>query len=141
MSSSMNDVMQLCRELSENLEVKMAVKSSVSAGAVTGMACCAGGLVAGPPGIAVGGAVGGLWGWWMTSGQFKPLPQIIMALPQQQKEKLHSSVMAVLGSLKWDNLIQLLEFVKSNDILYQKVIEVVLDFFKNDQKAEVKRVI
>ncbi|KAF5889266.1 protein C19orf12, partial [Clarias magur] len=88
--------------------MKAAVKGSVKGGAVAGGSAAVGGLLLGPAGLAVGGAVGGLLGWWMTSGQFKPVPQILMELPSQEKQQLYSDIRAILGSLDWTDASQLM---------------------------------
>ena len=54
MSPRMDDVMQLCCDLSANQQIKAAVKNSGKGSAVAGGTAFLGGLLGGPPGIAVG---------------------------------------------------------------------------------------
>lgn len=54
MASRMDDVMQLCSDLSANQQIKAAVKNSGKGSAVAGGTAFLGGLLGGPPGIAVG---------------------------------------------------------------------------------------
>lgn len=86
------------------------------------------------PGAAVGGALGG----WMTSGQFKPLPEILMEMSPKQQEQLYSDVMAIVGTLKWTEVVQLIAQVNGNASLHEQVLGAVLNFTKNQLKAEVK---
>uniref|UniRef100_A0AAR2LG14 CS012 protein n=1 Tax=Pygocentrus nattereri TaxID=42514 RepID=A0AAR2LG14_PYGNA len=85
-----------------------------------------------------GGALGGLLGYWLTSGQFKPVPEIIMALPPQQQQKLYSDVMAILGTLDWVDVVQLVTLVMGNATMQQQVAAAVLSYVTKELKAEVR---
>ncbi|XP_071238127.1 protein C19orf12 homolog isoform X3 [Salvelinus alpinus] len=85
-----------------------------------------------------GGAVGGLLGWWMTSGQFRPLPQIIMELPPHQQQRLYADIMGVLGSLNWTDLAQLTALVMGNATLQQQVTAALLRYITKELRAEVR---
>lgn len=97
-----------------------------------------GGLLGGPPGIAVGGAVGGLLGSWLTSGQFRPLPQILMELPPNQQQKLYDDVMVILGNLNWMDAAQLVALVMGNSTLQQQVTAALLNYITKELRAEVR---
>ncbi|KAJ8417714.1 hypothetical protein AAFF_G00225570 [Aldrovandia affinis] len=98
----------------------------------------ASGLLGGPPGIAVGGAVGGLLGCWMTSGEFLPLPQILMELPPKDKQKLYNEIMVVLGSIDWTDVAQLTALVMGNAMLKQQVTAALISYVTRELKAEVQ---
>ncbi|XP_063044290.1 protein C19orf12 homolog [Engraulis encrasicolus] len=138
MPSRMDDVMRLCCDLSANQQIKVAVKNSTKGAAVAGGTAFIGGLLAGPPGLAVGGAVGGLLGCWLTSGQFKPLPQILLELPPHQQEKLFKDVMSVLSSLDWTDVAQLIALVMGNATLQQQVTATLLNYITKELRAEVR---
>ncbi|KPP61478.1 protein C19orf12-like [Scleropages formosus] len=138
MTPRIDDVMQLCCRLSESKEMKAAVRNSGKGALMAGAIAFAGGLVGGPPGIAVGGAVGGLLGCWMTTGQFRPLPQIIMELPPQEQKKLYDDIMVVLGSLDWMDAAQLIALVMGNASLQQQVMAALLSYVTQQLRAEVR---
>ncbi|KAI4825415.1 hypothetical protein KUCAC02_021095 [Chaenocephalus aceratus] len=117
MCHRINDVMKLCCELSAHQQIQTTVKGSGKGAAAAGGLAFAGGLVGGPLGIAVGGAVGGLLGCWLTSGQFKPLPQIIMELSPQQQQKLYE--------------------VMGNAALKQQATAALLGYITKELQAEV----
>ncbi|XP_072241549.1 protein C19orf12 homolog [Leuresthes tenuis] len=137
MGQRINDVMKLCCELSANQQIKATVKGSGKGAAAAGGLAFAGGLIGGPLGIAVGGAVGGLLGCWMTSGQFKPLPQIIMELNPQQQRKLYDDLMAILGDVQWTDLVQLTALVMGNVALKQQLTAALLGYITKELQAEV----
>ncbi|KAM6942688.1 protein C19orf12 homolog [Xenentodon cancila] len=134
----MDDVMRLCCEISAHDEIRVAVRGSATGAAVAGGGAFVGGLLAGPVGIAVGATVGGIFGSWMTSGQFKPLPQILMELPPNQKQKLYSDVMRVLGRMDWTDAAQLIALVMSNATLQQQVTAALLSYITKELRAEVR---
>ncbi|XP_029353404.1 protein C19orf12 homolog [Echeneis naucrates] len=138
MAPLMNDVMRLCCEISAQEQIQVAVKNSAKGAAVAGGTAFVGGLLGGPAGIAVGGAVGGLLGSWMTSGQFRPLPQVLMELPPNQQKKLYDDIMAVLNNLSWTDAAQLIALVMGNSTLQQQVTAALLNYIAKELRAEVK---
>nr|XP_020007143.1 protein C19orf12 homolog isoform X1 [Castor canadensis] len=96
MPVKVQDVMKLLCSISEKRKMKAAVKHTLMGVLVTGAATFVGGLAFGPPGLAAGGAVGGLLGAWMARGQFKPVPQILMELPPAEQQKLFNEVAAIV---------------------------------------------
>lgn len=129
--------MKLCCELSANQQIKTAVKGSGKGAAAAGALAFAGGLVGGPLGIAVGGAAGGLLGCWLTSDQFKPLPQIIMELSPQEKQKLYDNLMEILGDIQWTDMAQLIALVMGNATLKQQLTAALLGYITKELQAEV----
>lgn len=138
MAPRVDDVMRLCCELSAHDQIKVAVKSSAKGAAVAGGTAFVGGLLGGPAGIAVGGAMGGLLGSWLTSGQFRPLPQILMELPPNQREQLYGNIVRVLGSLDWTDAAQLIALVMGNATLQQQVTAALLNYVTKELRAEVR---
>lgn len=82
--------------------------------------------------------MGGLLGSWLTSGQFRPLPQILMELPPKEQQKLYDDVMAVLGSLTWTDAVQLIALVMGNSSLQQQVTAAIISYVTNELRAEVR---
>ncbi|XP_061577380.1 protein C19orf12 homolog [Cololabis saira] len=137
MGHRINDIMKLCCELSANQQIKCTVTGSGKGAAAAGGLAFAGGLVGGPLGIAVGGAVGGLLGCWLTSGQFKPLPQIIMELNPEQQNKLYEDLIAIMGDIQWTDVAQLTALVMGNATLKQQLTAALLSYVTKELQAEV----
>ncbi|XP_018938762.1 protein C19orf12 homolog [Cyprinus carpio] len=138
MANLKDDIMKLCCEISADKRIKAAFKQSAKGALVAGGTAFVGGLIGGPAGIAVGAAVGGALGGWMTSGQFRPLPEILMEMGPTQQEKLYSDIMAIVGTLKWTDVAQLITQVNGNASLHEQVLGAVLNFTKNQLKADVR---
>ncbi|NXS64492.1 CS012 protein, partial [Brachypteracias leptosomus] len=62
----------------------------------------------------LGGALGGLLGAWMTSGQFRPVPQILLELPPAEQQKLYDEAIGILRHLDWTDVAQLIRLVMAN---------------------------
>ncbi|KAM4894600.1 protein C19orf12 homolog [Sylvia borin] len=132
-----DDVMALLSHLATVKGMKAAVAHSGRGALVTGASAFLGGVLGGPPGIAVGGAVGGLIGW-ITSGQFKSVPQILMELPAAEKQKLCAEATAVVKNLNWIDAAQLIALVMANSSLTDKVLGVLTTYLTNELKAQIR---
>ncbi|XP_049720595.1 protein C19orf12 homolog isoform X2 [Loxodonta africana] len=132
------DIMKLLCSISEERKMKAAVKHSGRGALVTGAVAFVGGLVGGPPGLAVGGAVGGLLGAWMTSGQFKPIPQIIMELPPSEQQKLFNEAAAIVRHLEWTDAVQLTALVMGSEALQQQLLAMLVSYINKELRAEVR---
>ncbi|XP_030271316.1 protein C19orf12 homolog [Sparus aurata] len=132
MDQRVNDVIHLCREIANQPEFKNTWKEVVTGSSITAAGAAAGGLLLGPLGFPVGGAAGGLLSWLMTRGKFKSLPQILMELPQAEKQKLYDNVVAVLDNLTWKNAAQLDEVVMGNADLRERVTDVLQNYIKKN---------
>uniref|UniRef100_A0A452DQH8 Uncharacterized protein n=1 Tax=Capra hircus TaxID=9925 RepID=A0A452DQH8_CAPHI len=117
---AVEDIMRLLCSVSQKKKIKAAFKYSWLGGLVTGTVAVVGGLVGGPKGIAIGGAVGGLLGAWMTSGKFKPVPQIIMELPADEQER----------DLSWTSVEQL--------TMLEQLVDMLNNYFIKELGSEMK---
>ncbi|NXN13882.1 CS012 protein, partial [Indicator maculatus] len=132
------DVMDLFSHLAKVKDMKAAVIYSGQGALVASASAFAGGLLAGPVGIAVGGALGGLLGGWMTAGQFKPVPQILMELPPSEQQKLYDEAVVILRNLDWTDVAQLTALVMGNANLQQKLTEVLINYFTRELNVKMK---
>ncbi|XP_068938691.1 protein C19orf12 homolog isoform X4 [Petaurus breviceps papuanus] len=74
----------------------------------------------------------------MTSGQFKPIPQIIMELPPIEQQRLFNEAFAIIRDLDWTDVVQLTALVMGNDALQQKLASVVVNYITQTLRAEVQ---
>ncbi|NXI23907.1 CS012 protein, partial [Sterrhoptilus dennistouni] len=85
----------------------------------------------------LGGAVGGLIGW-MTSGQFKSVPQILVELPSAEKQKLCAEATALVRNLNWIDAAHLIALVMANSSLTDKLLGVLTTYLTNELKAQIR---
>ncbi|NXY50248.1 CS012 protein, partial [Ceuthmochares aereus] len=138
MPINVDDVVQLFCHLSQEKGMKAAFKHSGRGALLAGATAFLGGLVGGPPGIAVGGAFGGLLGAWMTTGQFKPVPQILVELPPAEQQKLYDEAIVILRRLDWTDVAQLTALVMSNAGLQQQLTGVLINYLSKELRAEIQ---
>ncbi|KFZ69589.1 Protein C19orf12 [Podiceps cristatus] len=138
MPISVDDVMQLFCHLSREKGMKAAVKHSGRGALLAGATAFIGGLMGGPPGIAVGGAFGGLLGAWMTTGQFRPVPQILLELPPAEQQKLYNEAVGILRRLDWADIVQLTALVMGNASLQEKLTAVLINYLSKELRAEIQ---
>uniref|UniRef100_A0AAA9S7N5 Chromosome 18 C19orf12 homolog n=1 Tax=Bos taurus TaxID=9913 RepID=A0AAA9S7N5_BOVIN len=84
------------------------------------------------------GAVGGLLGAWMTSGQFKPVPQIIMELPPAEQQKLFNEATAIIRHLEWTDAVQLTMLVMGSEALQKQLLAMLANYVTRELRAEVQ---
>ncbi|NWI69150.1 CS012 protein, partial [Todus mexicanus] len=138
MPINVDEVMQLFCHLSQARGMKAAVKHSGRGALVAGATAFLGGLMGGPPGIAVGGAFGGLLGAWMTAGHFRPVAQILMELPPAEQQKLYDEAVGILRHLDWTDVAQLTALVMGNAGLQQQLTAVLFNYFSKELRAEIQ---
>ncbi|NWW13303.1 CS012 protein, partial [Oreocharis arfaki] len=132
-----DDVMYLLIRIASLKDMKAAVTHSGRGALLTGASAFLGGLLAGPIGIAAGGAVGGLVGW-ITSGEFKPVPQILMELPPSERQKLCAEAMTIIKNLDWTDAAQLVALVLANASMKEKLAGVLVGYLSRELKAQIK---
>ncbi|XP_078256572.1 protein C19orf12 homolog [Rhinoraja longicauda] len=138
MPVDINGIMHLVRRVSEVEKMQVAIKHSAKGALLAGAVAFAGGMVGGPLGIAAGGTLGGLLGAWMTSGQFKPVPQILMELAPNEQLMLSNEVNNIIQHLDWTDVVQLTSLVMGNVALKQQVVAAICSFFMKQLNAEVQ---
>uniref|UniRef100_A0A8C7C4R8 Uncharacterized protein n=1 Tax=Neovison vison TaxID=452646 RepID=A0A8C7C4R8_NEOVI len=120
------DIMKLLCCVAEEMKKKGSLEQAVG-GMIIGQA-------GGPSGAAVcKGGVGGLLGTRMTSRQFKPIPETIMELPPNKKQKLYNEAMAILGHLKWRDTEDLTTLVMHSEALKKQLLAMLEKCLKEAQ--------
>lgn len=82
--------------------------------------------------------MGGLLGAWMSSGQFKPVPQILMEMPNDQQQKLCENIYTIINNLHWTDATQLIMLVMGNASLQQKVSAALINYVSHELKGEIQ---
>ncbi|XP_072926208.1 protein C19orf12 homolog isoform X3 [Hemitrygon akajei] len=74
----------------------------------------------------------------MTSGQFKPVPQILIELPPNQRQVLCDDVRNIVRHLDWTDGVQLISLVMGNAALKSQVLAAISGYFMKQFNAEVR---
>ncbi|XP_054567055.1 protein C19orf12-like [Eptesicus fuscus] len=108
-------------------EKNMDWKHIGEATAVTSTMMVIGARVAGPWGLAIVGAVGGLlgaWRWW----RYKSVPKRLKELTSTEKKNLYRQVMAIVRALDWTDFEELTEQVVNDKAVQEKLLELTMSF-------------
>lgn len=74
----------------------------------------------------------------MTSGQFKPVPQILMELPPAEQQKLFNEVTNILRNVDWTDAVQLTALVMGSEALQQKLLAMLVGYISKELNAEIR---
>ncbi|XP_048814187.1 protein C19orf12 homolog [Lagopus muta] len=133
-----DQMMQLLCRVAQEKGMTAAVKHSGRGALLAGATAFVGGLLGGPPGIAVGGALGGLLGAWMNRAKFKPVPQILMQLPPAEQQKLYIEAIVLLKSLDWSDFARLTAVVMNSHLLQLQLAKLLENYFTRELSAVIK---
>ncbi|KFU97545.1 PREDICTED: protein C19orf12 homolog [Pterocles gutturalis] len=133
-----DDVLLLFCSLSRSHGMKVVVKHCGRGTLLAGATAFIGGLMGGPPGILLGGAVGGLCGALMNTKELKPVADILMKLPPNEKKILSDEAFVILRHLHWNVFLELLCLVKEDPTLEQKLIDILEKYLCKQLRAEIQ---
>ncbi|XP_042293606.1 protein C19orf12 homolog isoform X2 [Sceloporus undulatus] len=74
----------------------------------------------------------------MTSGQFKPIPQIILELPPVEQQQLYDRAYAIISHLDWTDTAQLIALVMGNMAVQEKLLAVLTSYITNELRGEIQ---
>lgn len=74
----------------------------------------------------------------MTSGQFKPIPQILMELPPAEQQKLFNEATAIVRHLDWTDAVQLTALVMGSEALQRQLLAMLVGYVTKELRAEVR---
>jgi len=131
MTFEMEEVISACRIIATQENVDICITSAAQGAAVAGAGAFVCGLFLGPPGLAIGGALGGLAGSAM-SRSYKPLPQILSEMSQADRRKLYNHMKTALERLEVTDAIVLMAIVSNpQHALRETVAREFLAYFGN----------
>lgn len=124
--------------LTDKQSMRVTLKSSAKGAAVAGSSTFLGGLVAGPIGLFLGGAVGGLVAYAMTNNQFKPVSHVIMHdLSVREQEQLKQRIVDALSRFQPTDLVAIASLLAGNMAAQQTVITAVVSFLTNEMRMQI----
>lgn len=133
-----DEIVNIVSKLSDESGLKVTVKESVKGGVIAGAACTIGGVLLGPPGLAIGGAIGGCLAYVFGNGKFRPVSDVIMHdMRNEDRQQLVHSVQRILADLDPADAMHLLVLINGNAALKGRVITEVTNFFQNQMNMAI----
>jgi hypothetical protein len=127
-----DEIVNIISKLSDESGLKVTVNESVKGGVIAGTACTIGGVLLGPPGLAIGGAIGGCLAYILGNGKFKPVSDVITHdMRPEDRQQLVRSVERIVADLDAADAMHLLVLIQGNAVLKGQVISEVTNFFQH----------
>ncbi|XP_013777327.1 protein C19orf12 homolog [Limulus polyphemus] len=137
MPVDLDDLMKLLMILASEENLKVTVNESVKGGIVAGTSAAVGGLLMGPVGLAVGGAVGGCAACYIARDKFKPVVQVIQEMSNDKKERLVDAVTDVTSNLNITDVARLAVLLSGNAAVRKMVIDAMMSFLSNELNYKI----
>jgi len=124
--------------LADEDQLKVTVKSSAYGGVVAGVATTVGGIVAGPPGLLIGGAVGGLLAY-KTAGDFRPVSQVIKDMNAHDRQLLYDAMKDIINNLAIDDYLALVAFLSGGPglLIRQQLMDRMVTFLRDQMRLQM----
>ncbi|XP_077982318.1 protein C19orf12 homolog [Glandiceps talaboti] len=131
------ELIRLLAMLSEEEQMKVAVRQTLKGGLIAGSFATVGGLLGGPVGIAVGGALGGAWGAWATKGKFRPVSDILIDMNKEQRVQLQEYFNLAFRSLTTEDFTALNKMVAGDEQVRRKMLYGLKTYFNDELKMVI----
>uniref|UniRef100_A0A182QXE8 Uncharacterized protein n=1 Tax=Anopheles farauti TaxID=69004 RepID=A0A182QXE8_9DIPT len=124
--------------LTDKESMRVTLKSSVKGATIAGSSTFVGGLLAGPVGLFVGSALGGLLAYTMSNGQFKPVSHIIKHdLSVREQEQLKERIVHALSEFQAIDLVTILSLLAGNAAAQKLVLSTVVSFLTSEMRMQI----
>ncbi|KAK9511615.1 hypothetical protein O3M35_000239 [Rhynocoris fuscipes] len=134
------ELLKAAEVVAEKEEMKVTVKYSLCGAAFVACAAVLGGIAAGPRGIHVGAAIGGVLALSYFKGKFKSVVSIIQEdLSESQKQKLAEHLERALRDFQITDFAKIVILLRSNEALYMEILKALKFFLENDMKLHVSQ--
>lgn len=118
MTVDTNAIINLIIDVLGEQQIQVTTVRSLKGALIAGSCAFIGGLLAGPIGLAVGGASGGALAAYNTSS-FKPIGQILNELPFERKQQIAAEIQSIIDQLEVNDLTELVRLVAIYQTLAQ----------------------
>ena len=131
------DILKVISTLCDDENLRITVKQSAKGGLIAGVSCAVGGLIAGPPGLAVGGAAGGCLAAYWAGNSFKSLSTVILyeMKPIDQKA-LVNAIQNIIQNVDAMDAIELLALLQGSNALKAKILSEVTTYCQQQLNYE-----
>lgn len=130
-------VIEVMEELAKQDNLRVTFRESFRGGLIVGGIAAAGGLLAGPVGLAIGGAVGGCIAAVQAQGKFKPVVEVLAEMTPRQREELATRIQTILNSVDIYDAVNLLIFINGNMTLRGRLIQILIGYLRDELRMHI----
>ena len=124
--------------LADEDQLKVTVRAAGYGGVVAGVTTTIGGLIAGPAGLLVGGALGGVLAY-ANAGDFKPVSQVIKEMNAHERQLLYRATKDIVDNLAIEDYLALLAFLNggSGVLIRQQLMQRMIAFLRDQMRLQM----
>ena len=124
--------------LADEDQLKVTVKAAGYGGVVAGVTTTIGGLIAGPAGLLVGGALGGVLAY-ANAEDFKPVSLVVKEMNAHERQLLYDATRDIVDNLAIDDYAALLAFLNggSGVLIRQQLMERMTAFLRDQMRLQM----
>ncbi|XP_013416425.1 protein C19orf12 homolog [Lingula anatina] len=137
MPVDVNEVVAVCADLADEKNLRVTVQEALRGGLIAGATTVAGGLLLGPVGLAVGGAIGGAAAYANAQGKFKPVSTVLREMEPEKKKILYDRVQRIISGITIEDGIALLALIHSSDPMQAEFMCAVKSLVQDQLKMEL----
>nr|CAI5837896.1 unnamed protein product [Callosobruchus analis] len=133
--SAREHLIEVCQVLAEQDQLKVAVKEASKGALFAGIGAFCGALLGGPPGLAIGGTLGSIYGA-VSAKSFKPVVVILKdELTDEQKQRLCQSLEGILSSVSQEDVAAFVTLILTTPSLKEAVLKELGNFLMKEFSA------
>ncbi|GFT64004.1 uncharacterized protein NPIL_530701 [Nephila pilipes] len=132
MPISTSDVIDLLCTLAEEERLKVTLSESLKGGLITGAGAAVGGLLLGPIGFPIGGALGGGVAAVTCGNKFQPVSQVIATMSQERRERLANKIRNIMNKIDVTDVVVFTALISGDFSVRNRVVGALVDYLRHE---------
>lgn len=132
------DILEVITVLSNEKGLNVTISESLKGSLIAGGTAGVGGLLLGPPGLAIGGALGGCLAAILSRNKFKSVTEVVLYdMTREQQGRLVAAVTDIVKNLDVADAVELMALLQGNDFLKARILTELVTFVRNNMGMRI----
>ncbi|XP_060536160.1 protein C19orf12 homolog [Cylas formicarius] len=136
-SKNRENIVEICSLLAQQENLRVTLIESGKGALIAGFGAFFGGLLAGPPGLAIGGVVSSIGAAWYGQGTYKSVAQVISEMSSNQRRALAEAVTKAIEKTKPQDFVGALSLILTSASLKDVVIAELGSFLMREMQLQM----